>query len=56
MTPPTHTTTSEEEPLSFLRVLEFVLAVIALAILGGAWAYSWLKGSLLAALWSGAGG
>ena len=48
MTPPT-----QDDQLSFLRVVEFALAVIALAVLAGAWGYSWWKGSLLAGFWYG---
>lgn len=49
MTPPT----PDNEPVSVLRVIEFILAVVALAIVAGAWAYSWLRGGLLAALFYG---
>lgn len=43
----------ENEPLSFLRVVEFIVAVLVLAILSGAWVYSWFSGSLLAKFWYG---
>lgn len=43
----------ENEPLSFLRVVEFTVAALTLAILSGAWVYSWFRGSLLAQFWYG---
>ena len=49
MTPPT----PDNEPVSILRVVEFVVAVSALAIFAGSWAYSWFKGGWLASLFYG---
>jgi hypothetical protein len=43
------------EPISVMRVIEFTLAVVALGLLCGAWAYSWLRGGLLAGFWYGGG-
>lgn len=47
MTPP------PDESLSIGRVVEFALAILALALLTGSWAYSWFKGGLLAGFWYG---
>ena len=48
MTPP-----PPDEPISFLRVVEFILAVSVLAAFAVVWAYSWLRSSLLVSLWYG---
>jgi len=36
------------EPISVMRVVEFAVAVLVLAVLGWAWVYNWFSGSLLA--------
>lgn len=44
----------ENEPLSFLRVVEVIVAFVVLFGIVGAWAYAWLRGTgLLAGLWYG---
>lgn len=43
----------QNEPISVMRVIEFTLAVLVLAMLSGVWVYSWFSGSLLAKFWYG---